>query len=279
MSLIKKPIVSIIVPCFNQAEFLDEALTSVLQQTFKDWECIIIDDGSTDDTSLIVGRWTKSDLRYKLKFHENRGLSATRNEGIRLAQGKYILPLDADDRIGPNYLKLAIEIMSDSKVKLVYCKAKKFGLINSEWDLPVYKYEDLLKGNLIFCSAIFRKTDFSNTNGYDEKMKKGYEDWDFWLQLLNTDDKVIRINSFEFYYRIKEKSMLMSINDELSKDLRNYIFMKHIKNYLFYWDPILDKRNLTTFFNMYSNSIDYRFGNLIINPFRKLYNYFKYICK
>ncbi|MFV8358229.1 glycosyltransferase family 2 protein, partial [Flavobacterium sp. XS1P32] len=89
------PQVSIIVPCFNQAQYLSEALKSVLEQTYENWECIIVNDGSPDDTKQIAQKWVEKDSRFKYIFKENGGLSSARNEGINYAKGTFILPLDA----------------------------------------------------------------------------------------------------------------------------------------------------------------------------------------
>src|SRR5687768_10004937 len=91
------PLVSIIVPCFNQAEFLNETLQSVLSQTISDWECIIINDGSKDNSEEIALPWVDKDKRFKYLKQENRGVCAARNKGISEANGKYILPLDGDN--------------------------------------------------------------------------------------------------------------------------------------------------------------------------------------
>ena len=125
-----KPTLSIIVPCYKQAEYLPETLDSVLKQTFKEWECIIVNDGSPDNASQVAQKYVDLDSRFRLIETENRGVSAARNTGIRASSGKYILPLDGDDLILPEYARLAIEWFElHPETKLVYCEAKKFGEI------------------------------------------------------------------------------------------------------------------------------------------------------
>ena len=92
--------VSVIVPCYNQAQYLDEALQSILNQSFTDWECIVVNDGSKDNTEFISNEWIKKDSRFKYVYQDNGGLSNARNVGIKKAEGEFILPLDADDKIG-----------------------------------------------------------------------------------------------------------------------------------------------------------------------------------
>ena len=119
--------VSIIVPCYNQAQYLDECLQSVLEQTYPHWECIIINDGSPDNTEKVAQEWVVKDTRFKYIYKENGGLSSARNAGIEIADGEFILPLDADDKISAHYLKLAVkEFEKDTYLKVVYCKAEKF---------------------------------------------------------------------------------------------------------------------------------------------------------
>ncbi|MEJ0030732.1 MAG: glycosyltransferase family A protein [Bacteroidota bacterium] len=113
--------VSIIVPCYNQAEFLADVLNSVISQTYSDWECIVVDDGSPDNTTEVAAQFTSRDQRISVVTKKNGGLSDARNFGILRSKGKYILPLDADDRIGPDYLKLAVEALEkDPSLRVVY---------------------------------------------------------------------------------------------------------------------------------------------------------------
>lgn len=122
------PLVSVIVPCYNQAQFLPETLESIMQQTYHNWECIIMNDGSQDNTDEIAKIWIEKDHRIQYLKKENTGVCDTRNKGIALAKGTYILPLDADDKIAPQYIEKAIgEFNKNDKLKLVYCNTILFG--------------------------------------------------------------------------------------------------------------------------------------------------------
>lgn len=265
------PLVSIIVPCYNQAQYLAEALDSVLGQQYGEWECIIVNDGATDNTEEIAKQYLEKDERFKYIFKENSGLPGARNAGIRIARGEYILPLDADDRISPYYLRDAVDqFKKQPETKLVYCKAEWFGLKHGIWPLKPYSYRELLIQNIIFCSCIYRKSDFDQISGYDEAMIRGYEDWEFLLRLLSPDDLVYRINEAHFFCRVKEVSTIYnSGNNEYDK--RVYIFKKHIDKYLTYLpDPIQLAWENSMLKSVYKNSFDYKLGNRIVNPFRKL---------
>src|SRR5690606_22429301 len=197
---------SIIVSCFNQELYLRDTLVSVQNQTYKNWECIIVDDGSTDGSDKIISDFCALDPRFRKISQENQGLAASRNNGIRAAKGQLILPLDGDDRIGPEYLELAQrEFRNNPETRLVYAQAELFGTTNESWPLPPYDYTRLLFVNCIYCSAVYRRSDFLQTGGYDTNMRYGYEDWEFWLQLLNKEDRVVRLDSVQFYYRRSEE--------------------------------------------------------------------------
>lgn len=220
--------VSIIVPCYNQAEYLGEALQSVLEQTYANWECVIVNDGSTDQTEIVAKKWCDKDARFQYLFKENGGLSSARNFGIVSSTGTFILPLDADDRIAPNYVDMAIKsFKEDSFLKVVYCVAEKFGDVSGIWQLKPFSLLSLCTNNMIFCTAMYRKQDWDLVGGYDEKMLYGWEDWEFWIAILKNGGGVKRLDEVGFYYRIKSSSMLKLLNDDKRKYLLEYMSSKH----------------------------------------------------
>jgi glycosyltransferase involved in cell wall biosynthesis len=224
------PLVSIIVPCYNQAQYLDEALQSVLDQTYSNWECIIVNDGSPDNTAIIASVWTARDPRFKYICKENSGLSSARNAGIEVAKGEFILPLDADDRIGSNYLKLATQAFKhNADLRLVYCNAEKFDVVNEFWHLKPFSLLELAIENMIFCSAIFKKKDWQLFGGYDETLIYGLEDWEFWITLLKNGGEVEKLDKVCFYYRIKDNSMMLNLNSNKENNEKQlaYISIKH----------------------------------------------------
>lgn len=201
------PKVSVIVPCYNQGEYLADALESVLYQTFTDWECIIVNDGSSDNTEEVANKFCELDKRFKYISQTNQGVSAARNNGIKASSGTYILPLDGDDVIDETYIGKAVQRFNTHPMTtLVYCKAAYFGLKVGEWNLKPYNYESLKRGNYIFSCAMYKRSDYDKTVGYNTNMINGYEDWDFWLSLLNKNSVVYRIDEILFHYRVKEKS-------------------------------------------------------------------------
>lgn len=220
--------VSIIVPCYNQAKFLADALDSVLAQSYTYWECIIVNDGSVDNTEEVAKHYCARDSRFVYIYQTNAGLSAARNSGVRCSKGEYILPLDSDDKIAPRYLELALEAFSmNCTLKIVYCRAELFGLKKGEWKLPEFSLERMLGRNCIFCSAMYRRIDFDSAGGYNTNMRYGFEDWDFWLSILQNGGEVCQLDEVLFYYRIRRKSMARSLSLEKIKLLRKQIWENH----------------------------------------------------
>ena len=226
------PLISVIVPCYNQAQYLDECLQSVYGQTYPNWECIIVNDGSPDHTEEVAHRWLEKDSRFRYVYKENGGLSSARNAGIGVAKGEWILPLDADDKIGSKYLALAErEFINNPTV--VYCKAEFFGDKTGIWELGEFSLPKLANTNIIFCSALYKRASWLEVKGYDENLIYGLEDWDFWISLLKNGGKVIKINDVCFYYRVKSQSMIKNLNSEKRKFTIDYISNKHSEFFIF----------------------------------------------
>ena len=271
----EKIMISVIVPCYNQAQNLDECLQSVLDQTYPDWECLIVDDGSPDKTEEIARQWIKKDSRFRYLKKENGGLSSARNAGIKEAIGQWILPLDADDKIDVHYMEIA-EKEFEKNYSVIYCQAQKFGNENGAWILPEYNMENLAIGNMIFCTSFFRKTDWFEIGGFDESLLTGWEDWDFWISLLKKNKKVLKLNRVCFYYRIKDNSMLTTLFNEKGKEKKRttlrYIILKHID---FFVDYIVDfhqikeqNRDLKTELNDIKNSRSYKLAQRLSNWYK-----------
>lgn len=224
-------LVSVVIPCYNQGSYLAESIGSVLASGFDACEIIVVDDGSTDpDTCRILA--TLDYPRTRLIRRANGGLAAARNSGIAAALGRYILPLDADDRIGPSYLAQAVQAFAaDDRLGIVYCHAEKFGAENGPWRLPAYRRWRMRLGNLIFCSALYRKADWVTAGGYDETLRRGWEDWDFWLSLLELGRTVRCLELTGFYYRKNPASMAAGMDAELKIELHRRLMAKHGRFY------------------------------------------------
>ncbi|MBM0740844.1 glycosyltransferase family 2 protein [Phormidium sp. CLA17] len=225
------PIVSVIMPCFNQGQFIEEAVESVIAQTFTPVEIIIINDGSTDiETVRLLKHYQKPNV--SVIHTDNQGPSAARNLGIQQAKGRYILPVDADDRIGPTYLEKAVPILeSQPEVGIVYAQAELFGAKTGSFDLPPYQFPDILLGNMIFNSSLYRKADWERAGGYNENMVWGWEDYDFWLAILELGRDVFYIPEVLYFHREVENSRSQQMTQEHWVKSYTQIFQNHPQLY------------------------------------------------
>ena len=230
----QSPVVSVIIPCYNQGQYLDEAVDSVLSQSYQNFEIIVVNDGSTEiETIEILENYNKPKT---LVLHtDNQGVSLARNHAIAIANGKYILPLDADDKIGNTYLEQAVKLLeSNENLGIVYCEAQFFGSQSGKWSLPEYQFPDILLENVIFCSAFFRRSDWQKTEGYSSKMIFGFEDYDFWLSIIEIGKDVYRIPQILFFYRRKSVSRSQLIPNSREKFIYSYhqLFSNHPDLYI-----------------------------------------------
>jgi len=225
------PKMSVIIPCFNQGKYIDETVNSVLAQTYHDYEIVIVNDGSSDEfTNSLLSDYRRPNTR--VIHTENQGLSQARNTAIRAAIGAYILPLDADDLIGREYLSSAVEILDGNRdIGIVTCLIEFFGAMNYRPALPPFTVEAMLTRNDLPCSSVFRKEDWERTGGFNPNMTSGWEDWDFWLSLLELGVGVHRIPEALFYYRIRKDSMLRSMVKEHRVQMYQQLFYNHPEFY------------------------------------------------
>ncbi len=267
--------VSVIIPCYNQSHFLQESVNSVINQTFVDWECIIVNDGSSDETQVIAEHLTLKDERVKYIFKENGGLSSARNAGIKIANGKYILPLDADDLLLPAYINETIDLIEREKnIRLVYTGTKLFGVEDGVRNEP-FLLKNFMLNNLIPCTALYFKEDWQSVNGYNETMKQGYEDWDFWMSLFEIGVKVKKIDALLFKYRRMDNSMSKNMSNDTILNIQKEIYNRHQE---FYLKVLGDPLSLSLFIkekerelSLIKNSGTY----LIAKRLSSIFNFFK----
>ena len=276
-----EPLVSIVVPCYNQSHFLDDALESVLNQSYTNWECIIVNDGSPDDTVIIAQYWVKTDVRFKYVERENGGLSRARNTGIRFSEGTLILPLDADDILHKDYLSILVPVLiQNDNLAIVSCNTGFFTTNPNEVYFKLQpkgsEIKNLLYQNQLIATSLFKKTSWECVGGYDESMKSGFEDWEFWLRVLKVERKTYQIiPEILFYYRKSEESMLMDTVANYQEVIKKYIIQKHPELY------IEDFHNFTSvqFYHLKTardakkaikNSMEFKLGRVLLKPFKML---------
>ncbi len=287
------PLISVIVPCYNQAQYLDECLQSVLDQTYQNWECIIVNDGSPDHTEEVAKKWVEKDARFKYLYRENGGLSSARNAGIEMAEGEWIQFLDSDDKIHKEKFTISSQYFKEFDIifteysLLFYDKISKnfknqfinyeidFDSIVLNWDLnytiPIHcaliKNEQLPKFNINL---------------------KAKEDLVFWIQYFLKRRKYYIVNKQYAVYRINETSMTRNINHMQENELKayDYIFKKLIKEEQLKYDFLIHKiihqqniikelekkhsRNQKEYLNL-KNSKRYKIGNRIASLYENLF--------
>lgn len=228
------PLVSVIIPCYNYGEYLLEAIDSARRSTYPNIEVIVVNDGSTDPATLEVLNQLPAEI--KVIHQHNQGLPAARNTGFRAAQGKYVLPLDADDMIAKTYIEIGTWLMEQQQeISFVYGYVQLFGTENYIWYTGEYSLWELLGENIIPAGSLVRKSVWAAVGGYDESMRGGYEDWEFWIRLGRNGYYGYRVKDTLFYYRQHGPSMLTESNKRRSQ-LIGYIRKKHAN---LYYNPMV----------------------------------------
>ena len=217
-----KKLISIIVPCYNQAHFLDQALQSVFNQTYLNWECLLINDGSTDKTEIISNKWVEKDIRFKYLYKENGGLSSARNYGLNNAEGDCIVFLDADDCIEENKLEASLNLMIKDDLDLVISdfhmfytnplkrKAPFCNLNNQKFSLKSIVLNWDSEYTIPIHCGFFNSSLFENVR-FNENLK-AKEDWVMWIDVFKQDPKVSYINKVYAFYRKNPKSMTSNLS-------------------------------------------------------------------
>ena len=219
--------VSIVIPCYNLGEFLGETISSIeLARTPNLREVIIVDDGSTDARTLQV----LDDLHtrgYAVMRQPNRGVSAARNAGIRSATGRYILPVDSDNRIRRPYLVDAVRLLdADKSVGVVYGDAEYCGDRRGRWRVDEFSLVRLIIHNYIDSCALFRREMWDELGGYDERMPYfGWEDWDLWLRAALKGWRFVHLPKVAFDYRVRSGSLLQQAKRHAAA-IDEYMFSK-----------------------------------------------------
>lgn len=206
------PEVTVVVACYDQGHFLDDAIRSVFEQTFTSWEIVVVDDGSTDaETRTVLDRlaWPRTQVLRQ----DNRGLPAARNAGVRAARGRYVVPLDADDQLEDGFLEElrdALEAQPDAAY--AHCWARLFGDVDAIYATrPFNPYQQLLSNGVVGC-VLLRRDAWAAVDGYAEDMTQGNEDWDLWLRLLAAGWEQVQVRAPLFRYR--KHGVSMSVETE-----------------------------------------------------------------
>lgn len=204
--------ISVVIPCYNQARFLPDAVESIVGQTYPRTEILIVNDGSPDDTSMVARELIRKHPRHRIQLLEkpNGGLADARNHGVKAASGGWILPLDADDLFENTFLEKAVEALQQAPTRnLVFSDAESFGARTGVWRPEDYSLRLLVDRNLIVGAAVYARELWSRAGGYERALPWGAEDWSFWLGCARLGLNPHRIEGALFKYRQHtEPSML-----------------------------------------------------------------------
>lgn len=228
-----QPLVSVVIPCFKQAHLLPEAVASVVAQSFAAWEILIVNDGSPDDTAAVAERLAceHPGRCIRLLNQANQGLATARNHGIAATRGKYILPLDADDALAPDFLAQTVAVLeAEPDIHIVYTDLLRFGDAEGVFHTGEFVLAKLAVLNQLNYCSLYRREVFTAVGGYNANLVWGYEDWDFWIGAAERGFKARKIAAPLFRYRIRAGSML-SMAAQRDAELRARIVLNHPKLY------------------------------------------------
>jgi glycosyltransferase involved in cell wall biosynthesis len=223
--------VSLIIPCFDHGQFLIEAIASLERVAPKNCELIVVNDGSREPRTLEILKLLRA-VGYFVFDQVNQGLSAARNSGIELARGRYILPLDADNRVRAGFIEDGIRVLDSSpETGIVYGYRQFFGMKTGVDQVAEFDLEEMLTFNYIDAGAIFRKQVWADCGGYDQKVSP-LEDWDLWISAAEKGWRFHRLPQVTFEYRVKPESLLSLVdNEEFLDHLLEYMMTKHYELY------------------------------------------------
>ena len=224
-------VITIIVPYYNADKYLDKCLQSIRSQTFINWNTIVVDDGSSNYYSKALVEKTKDSSIIYSRHRKNKGLAAARNSGIKLAETEYVVCVDADDKIEPDFLeKLVIPLIRNPEYDCAYSQLQLFGASTEVWGKPPTDTKGMTENVFLPGSGtVFKKELWELAGGYceDKIFKIAEDDLDFWLSVVEKKDiKAKYIEEPLYFYRRHNDSL--SVNSKKQSYLtREYIYNRH----------------------------------------------------
>lgn len=254
----KYPLVSVVVPIYNMELFLAETINSILASDYPNFEVILYDDGSADNSYLIAQEFADAHNNVRLFTHKNSGVSVTRNKAIDEANGLYILPVDADNTIAVNFISAAVQLIEgDEEIVLVIPRSDFIGEKSGEWKLPKYSLQLLGRKNIIDNCALYRKADWARVGGYCADIVTR-EDWDFWLSLLGDGGKVVQLPFIAHHYRVRSNSKRVT-NRKLKSKVIDRVNERHIELFVRLFNgPLRQQRTWSKLINVCDNIFNHR---------------------
>ena len=251
-----EPLMSIIMPFYNEVTYLDQTINSILNQTFPNFELLIIDDGSTNETAIKkLQEIEKMDKRIKLFHKNNEGASKARDYGETKVspQSKYLVFCDSDDLLNETFLETGFwTLETNTKASWAYTDSIGFEGIEYTWN-KWFDAKKMEKENDLVITSIIRKEAFEEVNGFELNEKNVYEDWNLWLKLMAKGHFPVRMNYYGSWYRRKKESELnrarnnneraMEIINNTTKTIKQRVEAIQYPTFNYNWDIIPDKIN------------------------------------
>jgi glycosyltransferase involved in cell wall biosynthesis len=228
------PLVTIVIPCYNCESTVLEAIQSALNQSYKNIEVIVINDGSVDNSKEIIIQELSKDTRLTYQEQDNKGLSAARNLGLHFAQGEFIVFLDADDILKDSYVQISLGHYYDNpNLIIVYSNMELFERETGVLYLPKFEINLFLMRNCIPAFAMVRTSQIKEIGGFDEAVKL-CEDWECWMHLLKCfNGEVLRIEEplYNYRKRFSADSIMDQNKNNVGDEVLLYVYNKHYELY------------------------------------------------
>lgn len=231
------PLVSLLIVAYGAEPYLDETIRSVVNQTYPNWEAIVVDGDSPDGVADVALRWQHRDSRVRFFHTPDEGVNGGRNFAARQSRGQFLMALDGDDRLAPEYIDTCLSAFTRSEntvIKASLCQWQFFGAYFLPSPLSYTGYEDLLMTNSIHVTTMVRRDDYFSIGGFDENPSLLLDDWDFWIRLLDGQpDMALEMNPAPlFHYRRRPGSRLTKMeNPQIRAEFQRYMYEKHGHRY------------------------------------------------
>ena len=204
------PKVSVIICCYKQAQYLKKAIDCVLNQTYKNFEIIVVDDASPDNVGQVIQEYKSlPNFRY-IRLNENKGLGIARNVGVSVSTGLWIVPLDSDDTIDVTYLEKTVQKIKDENT-VVYTKTATVqgnSINHTNWIRDNVDLKSQIQANAFPVTCLFSKSAFKRVGGYiEEREHMQVTDWDLWINLMSNGCKFVFVPEHLYFHTFHDSNM------------------------------------------------------------------------
>jgi len=258
------PLVSFIIPYYNSGNTIQETIDSIFNQSYKNFDVWIINDGSTDTKSIEKLNEFENNPQIKILHQENAGPSVARNNAIKQSTAEIIIPLDADDKITKHAIENSLPfLLNNEKLGVVYGNLKYFGTENYLKIQEPFEIKKQILWNQIAICCLIKMEVFESVGYYDEFLSKlGLEDWEFWIRVYEQGWHFNKIDEPLFEIRMNANSRTFQVANKNIDTIKEYVYKKHTL--------LLAKEfnDLYYAYKMLKETPDYRIGKLLLTPYR-----------